>query len=439
MNIDDFKKFFEELKPIIDRNKYTTEERKRRGDFFNIFSILGMEKTEVKTHSAFLTELLNPNGTHGLGYKFLLEFINIILPTNKRTVFPNSPIKVIPEHFIGNINEDEGGRIDIFIETDLLNIIIENKIEAKDEPKQLIRYYNYADKCKKDFVLLYLTLDGKQASTISTKGKNINGKELNLLPITQNNPGHYHCISYKDNIRKWLERCHELSANFPLVRETIKQYINLIKKITNTGNNMGSELSSYLANKENIKHTALFLDLENEIKKKIMESVADSIIMKLEESYTSKWGNIIDNDGTFRIYPEDWPLNNQKNNDPYFTFCFNKDGELYLEQYGIKEGAGKLSNKIIEKENEFKKRSKECNYVFKWEMDGCSILGRHKIQDGEKFETKISEETHNVILAYIKELVDFINNNQELLQEIQVDNTIYANYKSLNEILLPLK
>ena len=28
------------------------------------------------------------------------------------------------------INEDEGGRIDIFIETDLLNIIIENKIEA---------------------------------------------------------------------------------------------------------------------------------------------------------------------------------------------------------------------------------------------------------------------------------------------------------------------
>jgi hypothetical protein len=72
-------------------------------------------------------------------------------------------------------------------------------------------------------------------------------------------------------------------------------------------------------------------------------------------------------------------------------------------------------------------------------MDGCSILGRHKIQDGEKFETKISEETHNVILVYIKELVDFINNNQELLQEIQVDNTIYANYKSLNEILLPLK
>jgi adenine specific DNA methylase Mod len=72
-------------------------------------------------------------------------------------------------------------------------------------------------------------------------------------------------------------------------------------------------------------------------------------------------------------------------------------------------------------------------------MDGCSILGRHKIQDGENFETKISEETHNVILVYIKELVDFINNNQELLQEIQVDNTIYANYKSLNEILLPLK
>jgi len=41
------------------------------GENFNIFRILKVESSEVKTHSAFIAELLNPNGSHGQKDTFL--------------------------------------------------------------------------------------------------------------------------------------------------------------------------------------------------------------------------------------------------------------------------------------------------------------------------------------------------------------------------------
>jgi len=35
------------------------------GENFNIFRILKLESSEVKTHSAFIAELLKPSGSHG--------------------------------------------------------------------------------------------------------------------------------------------------------------------------------------------------------------------------------------------------------------------------------------------------------------------------------------------------------------------------------------
>lgn len=66
----DYKKIqaiLNEVKPIVEENKKCRIEKWKNGDFFNIFSILKMETDEVKTHSAFLAELLNPKGSHGQG------------------------------------------------------------------------------------------------------------------------------------------------------------------------------------------------------------------------------------------------------------------------------------------------------------------------------------------------------------------------------------
>jgi len=46
---------------------------KAKGERFNLFSILGMESDEVSTHSRFLAELLNKNGSHGQKDIFLLS------------------------------------------------------------------------------------------------------------------------------------------------------------------------------------------------------------------------------------------------------------------------------------------------------------------------------------------------------------------------------
>lgn len=49
--------------------------KQRKGDCFNIFNTLGLRSNEVRLHSAFLAELLNPNGNHGLKDAMLKEFL----------------------------------------------------------------------------------------------------------------------------------------------------------------------------------------------------------------------------------------------------------------------------------------------------------------------------------------------------------------------------
>lgn len=49
------------------------------GENFNIFNILGLTTNEVRTHSAFIAELLNPNGSHGCKHIFLKLFIEEVI------------------------------------------------------------------------------------------------------------------------------------------------------------------------------------------------------------------------------------------------------------------------------------------------------------------------------------------------------------------------
>ncbi|MBX0332941.1 PD-(D/E)XK nuclease family protein [Pontibacter sp. HSC-14F20] len=43
---------------------------------FNIFSVLRSHSDEVRVHSRFIAELLNPKGSHGQGTLFLNLFLN---------------------------------------------------------------------------------------------------------------------------------------------------------------------------------------------------------------------------------------------------------------------------------------------------------------------------------------------------------------------------
>ena len=205
---------------IIIVKKYD-EIAKITGENFNIFSVMRMESDEVKTHSRIIAELLNPKGSHSQGSIFLKLFFAEIKELSRIEDFDFENAKVLVEEHIGLINEDytKGGYIDIVIKDNNNQIVIENKIYAVDQFGQLLRYKNHYPKRK----LLYLTLDCKEPSNES-KG--------NLVLNTD-----FHCISYENNILDWLNKCHKETIEQPMLREMIKQYINLIKKLTNKATN----------------------------------------------------------------------------------------------------------------------------------------------------------------------------------------------------------
>lgn len=115
--------------------------QKLTGGQFNIFSILNCERLEVSTHSAFIYELLNPKGSHAQGILYLKAFLKDVL---NKPDFNLNTVKVERERSIG-----EAGRLDLVIENKEELLIIEMKIDAGDQPKQLRRYDAYGKNSQK--------------------------------------------------------------------------------------------------------------------------------------------------------------------------------------------------------------------------------------------------------------------------------------------------
>jgi hypothetical protein len=120
--------------------------------------------------------------------------------------------------------KETGGKIDILIkfENPEYGIVIENKIDARDQDSQLARYYNYliGEYPKKNFTILYLTKFGSKPSE-KARGVTINSKNV-----------YWNCISYMKDIKTWLSISMKKAINNLPVHETIKQYINVIDIIT---------------------------------------------------------------------------------------------------------------------------------------------------------------------------------------------------------------
>jgi len=186
-----------------------------RGEKFNIFSILGMATKEDATHSAFIGELLDPKGSHMMGTIFLEQFLKTIQQEDHISA---SSATVIRECYIGKVDFEKrtGGRIDILIKDNAgQTISIENKIYAGDQQFQIERYVNY-NKCKNK--VYYLTLTGDEPHKIS-KG-DLSSKK------------HFKCLSYSNDMIDWLETCQMQAVSKPVIRESIRQYILLLKKLT---------------------------------------------------------------------------------------------------------------------------------------------------------------------------------------------------------------
>lgn len=216
----DIQRFFQEVASICALGQAQQEERNRKGENYNLFSILSIERYELK-HSALIANLLDPKGSHGCGDAFLRAFFEIAL---KGTAYPFEDcthLHSYTEYYTGPIAGDTGGRIDILVKSSRYGLIIENKIYAGDQDKQLTRYDNYGKETfgADGYLLVYLTLYGYDASKESTATKS--AEEVGYLRL-----------SYAEDILRWLEQCVRLADNKPLVRESLNQYIRTIKQLT---------------------------------------------------------------------------------------------------------------------------------------------------------------------------------------------------------------
>ena len=298
---------------IVSRKiKEQRKEKFERGENYNIFNDLGFMSDEVHLHSMFLANLLNPKGSHGQRGKFLEAFLKMLQKSfpaisADSLVLDTAITSVKVEEYIGRQTDSEGGRIDIYLTDGKHSIIIENKIYAGDQHHQMLRYWNYGmsqkgDDTEKSFVLIYLTLDGCSPSKDSL------GEDLKENDIV--------CLSYKSDIRGWLDRCVELSSRTPLVRETINQYISTIDILTNNVMEDNKELLDILSKEENLD--AVF-DIINSKENLINHIINDEFIPKLKDLAKSKGLEICGN------YKRNWV------SDRYPGAHFQKTGWKFLD------------------------------------------------------------------------------------------------------------
>ena len=206
--------FLDEVKPIIKDIRAKEEEKRARGENFNVFSILGIETREFYI-CKMLGALLSPQGAHEAGEIFLEKFLEDVL--NESAIGAETSIVRCEDA------TKKRRRIDLTIEIDGKIISIEAKIHAGDQGHQLADYFEEIKNRKGACAYIcYLTKDRRkpsQNSMTSTSGNTI----LKETQIKR--------LSWKDDIVPWLEDCVALETvqRKTMVQANIWQLINTIR------------------------------------------------------------------------------------------------------------------------------------------------------------------------------------------------------------------
>lgn len=138
--------------------------------------ILRVSRREI-SHSSFIGWLLNKAESHNLGDFPIRKFIDIILKFSDNKLKNNTNIYnsfVTEDYEIERVNVErekaikKAGRLDIYVELTLLisdkkqnvKLIIENKVESKENNDQTNSYYNYYNSISREnelVIYIYLT------------------------------------------------------------------------------------------------------------------------------------------------------------------------------------------------------------------------------------------------------------------------------------------
>ena len=283
---------------------------------FNLLSIIEKDRDEAHIHSKIIYNLLSQNWEKKDKETFLTLFLKEIGIEDENIYGKNWEVTREKTFDLDTIK----GRLDFEIKSKDCIYIIEMKIDADDQPEQLIRYQKFAKEQHKKYKIFYLTLDGHNASKKSI------GEEENL---EENEKVEYINISFQGEILNWLENCLKLVEGKENKSACINQYIASINKIL--GERDKKIKDNILKSTEDIKtaitiyeklNDKLQITLENFmslLKEKLRTRIENEIIYY--KKYVKDYYNY-----TLDKTPQDYPglyivlAENKSNNSNYYKF-----------------------------------------------------------------------------------------------------------------------
>ncbi len=407
-----YEEFFDE----IEKFKEKQNKQKQRGlNNYNILTSVLQPHDEVRLHSRMIHSFLNPHGEHFQDTLFLEKFLEVLQISDFLDLSNCSVYK-------------EYENIDLYITDGNKHIIIENKVYAGDQSKQIKRYIEIIQKENNDLqaddiLVVYLSLDREVPSKDSLDNLVIDD---NYLKKGDENVARYKSIFYKNEILKWLEKCQYEVQNITNLNEVFRQYIDIVKMITEQYKEKIMSVENHLAKDEKTYKIAMEVYtslpekrksiVEDFIKIELVEHLKD----KLDDTWTIEMQDKSNLSKRFNspliLYKEDW-LNDKKSN---LILGFEFDKENYYDgAFGIVKWAKNVDIKkdVVEAfQQEINLLEIECKtsaWWLHWEYLP-NIEGKDDFAEYLLFDKDAKEDIKNRIL----EIIDIFERNSGLLTKI---------------------
>ncbi len=271
----DYQNFFNNFQQF----KAIQKKQKQRGlNDFNLLTTVLKYSDEVRLHSRMIGNLLNPNAKHYQDTLFLEKFLNIIGLDKWGLDLSSTSVSI------------EYKDIDLYITDGDKHIIIENKIWAKDQPCQIMKYINIIveenkgnmdlSHIKNDHIILdknilqviyltprrksvsfahkiddkgYIFFDGEEnADDELSKCSKKDNTELLVPDGLKKYKASYKKITYREHIVPWLKESQIEIRNITSLNESIQQYIDVVARVNGKYKGNVMNLSKFMNSNEEL-------------------------------------------------------------------------------------------------------------------------------------------------------------------------------------------
>ena len=236
--------------------------REQIGLNYNVFTLMDIERREEETHEYMIYSILNYRNSDRRK-EFIEQFlISMGIPKS----FLREQWTVEREYYT-----EKHGRLDLFFKPSGHSkkcVVVELKVDAEDQPRQLKRYEDYVRACRyQDYRIIYLTLDGRDPEEQSYEG--------------MVHPEWLMRKSFGEDVLNWLEGCIEICQDKNVDAGFMQQYWILLKKLTEE-DKMGNDVAKLIKSSRELRACLEIEQALHEIKGQILYDFMDAIYHEMK-------------------------------------------------------------------------------------------------------------------------------------------------------------